>query len=43
MDWRNPKIHSDEKFKTWAACDEHLDYLSGYLEDRGFLLAVRAA
>jgi hypothetical protein len=43
IDWRNPKIHSGEKFKTWAACDEHLDYLRGYLDDRGFLLEVRAA
>jgi hypothetical protein len=36
--WRNPKIHLDERTKTWLACAEHLDFLIDYLEVRGFFL-----
>lgn len=36
--WRNPKIHSDDRRKTWLACDEHLDYLRDFLEARSFPL-----
>jgi len=36
--WANPRIHQDGKTKTWLACDEHLDYLKGFLTDRSFLL-----
>ena len=34
--WRNPRIHSPERRKTWAACDEHVDYLREYLAARDF-------
>jgi hypothetical protein len=35
--WNNPKLHPPERRKTWAACDAHRDYLSGFLTTRGFL------
>jgi hypothetical protein len=35
--WNNPKLHTPDRRKTWAACAEHLDYLSGFLTTRGFL------
>ena len=41
LDWRNPKIHSPERVKTWGVCDEHLEYLNEYLASRSFLLGVR--
>jgi len=39
--WRNPKIHTDGRTKTWQACAEHLDFLRDYLDARGFFLEVR--
>ena len=41
VDWRNPKIHSAEKVKSWATCGEHYDYFVSYLTIRGFFLATR--
>jgi len=38
--WRNPKIHAEERRKTWLACQEHLETLRGFLEARGFPLDV---
>ena len=35
--WNNPKLHTPERRKTWLACDEHREYLTGFLEVRGFL------
>ncbi|MDQ4006564.1 MAG: hypothetical protein M3211_00540 [Actinomycetota bacterium] len=35
--WNNPKIHPPERRKSWLACDEHRDHLSGFLAARGFL------
>jgi len=40
IDWRNPRIHSTDRVKTWLACDEHLDYLREFLAARDFPLAV---
>lgn len=34
--WRNPRIHSEDRVKTWLACDEHRDYLRDYLAARSF-------
>ncbi|MGO2659845.1 hypothetical protein [Mycetocola reblochoni] len=34
--WRNPAIHSEDRTKAWLACDEHLEYLDGFLRSRGF-------
>jgi hypothetical protein len=35
--WNNPKIHPDERRKTWLACDEHRARLAEFLSVRGFL------
>lgn len=40
--WRNPRIHGEERVKTWLACDEHVDYLRDYLATRDFPVAVTA-
>jgi hypothetical protein len=42
IDWRNPKIHSEDRRKTWVACDEHVGYLREFLAARSFPLDVRA-
>jgi hypothetical protein len=36
--WRNPKVHSPEREKVWAACDEHRGFLVDYLAARSFYL-----
>ena len=41
LDWRNPRIHTEDRVKTWLACPEHTDYLSEFLSLRDFPLAVR--
>jgi hypothetical protein len=38
--WNNPKIHPPERRKTWLACAEHRDHLTGFLSARGFLREV---
>lgn len=38
--WRNPKIHAEDRRKTWLACEEHLEYLREFLAARSFPLAV---
>ena len=40
IDWRNPRIHTGDRVKTWLACDEHVDYLRGFLESRSFPVSV---
>jgi len=42
VDWRNPRIHTGERFKTWLACDLHVDYLRDFLAARDFPLTVAA-
>jgi hypothetical protein len=37
LQWNNPKLHPPERRKTWLACDEHLAYLTEFLQVRGFL------
>lgn len=37
--WHNPKLHTDRR-KVWMACDEHVDYLTKFLQVRGFLASV---
>jgi hypothetical protein len=36
VQWRNPKIHSEDRVKVWLACDAHQDFFEGYLEQRNF-------
>nr|WP_246454451.1 hypothetical protein [Leucobacter denitrificans] len=40
--WRNPKIHSEDRKKTWLACEVHLKVLREFLSDRDFPLEVVA-
>ncbi len=42
LDWRNPRIHSIERVKTWLACDDHVDFLSEFLSLRDFPLTITA-
>lgn len=42
VDWRNPRIHSPDRRKTWVACDAHVEYLRGFLASRAFPVAVSA-
>ncbi len=35
--WNNPKLHTPDRRKVWTACDEHREYLSTFLDMRGFL------
>ena len=38
--WNNPKLHDPDYRKTWLACDQHRESLSGFLDVRGFLREV---
>jgi hypothetical protein len=38
--WNNPKLHPPERRKTWLACADHRESLSGFLSARGFLREV---
>ena len=40
--WRNPRIHSEDRVKTWLACADHEGYLVDYLASRGFPVMVTA-
>ncbi len=38
--WNNPKLHTPDRRKLWAACDEHRESLADFLRLRGFLRDV---
>lgn len=38
--WRNPKIHTADRRKTWLACEEHRETLASFLTDRSFPLEI---
>lgn len=40
VQWRNPRIHSEDRVKVWLACDDHQEYLREYLAARDFPVAV---
>lgn len=40
VNWRNPRIHGEDRVKVWLACDDHVDYLRDYLAGRDFPVAV---
>jgi len=40
IEWRNPRIHSADRRKTWVACDEHRDFLRDFLVTRDFPVEV---
>lgn len=35
--WNNPKIHTEDRRKTWLACEEHRGQLTDFLGARSFL------
>lgn len=41
IEWRNPRIHTGDRSKTWLACEEHVGYLRDFLEARSFPVDVR--
>ena len=41
IEWRNPRIHTGDRVKTWLACDEHVEVLREFLEARAFPVAVK--
>ncbi|WP_309617382.1 hypothetical protein [Salinibacterium sp.] len=40
VNWRNPRIHPENRVKVWLACDEHSQYLGDYLASRSFPVIV---
>ena len=38
--WNNPKLHTEDRRKTWLACDEHRQSLADFLGARSFLRDV---
>lgn len=38
--WNNPALHTPERRKLWAACEDHREHLSQFLGARGFLRDV---
>ena len=38
--WRNPRIHTGDRHKTWLACDDHVEVLRDFLAVRAFPLEV---
>lgn len=36
--WRNPRLHTGDRVKRWAACPAHEEHLAQFLDMRGFLL-----
>jgi hypothetical protein len=38
--WNNPKLHPEDRRKTWLACADHREWLGGFLSARGFLREV---
>jgi hypothetical protein len=43
VEWRNPKIHTEDRVKVWLACDDHVEYLREFLAARQFPVRVVAA
>jgi len=42
VNWRNPRIHPEDRVKVWLACDAHRASLADYLRTRGFPVLVSA-
>lgn len=40
--WNNPKVHTPDRLKSWAACPEHVVYLQDFLVARSFWKQTRA-
>ncbi|MFP3465421.1 hypothetical protein [Leifsonia sp. SIMBA_070] len=42
IEWRNPRIHAEDRVKVWLACDEHEEFLREFLAARDFPVRVVA-
>ena len=42
VNWRNPRIHTEDRVKVWLACYAHRGSLADYLGTRGFPVVVSA-
>lgn len=42
IEWNNPRIHEPGRIKIWLACEDHLEYLSGFLRARDFPVRIHA-
>jgi hypothetical protein len=42
VNWRNPRIHAQDRVKVWLACADHVDFLRDYLATRDFPVAIAA-
>jgi len=40
IEWRNPRIHAEDRVKVWLACDEHEEFLREFLAAREFPLRI---
>ena len=40
IEWRNPRIHSEDRVKVWLACVEDEEFLREFLAARDFPLRV---
>lgn len=40
IEWRNPRIHDADRVKIWLACEEHIEFLLGFLESRKFPVRI---
>ena len=40
VNWRNPRIHGEDRVKVWLACNEHRGFLHDYLAARDFPVVV---
>lgn len=40
IEWRNPRIHGEERIKIWLACTEHQEFLLAFLNSRDFPVRV---
>ena len=37
LQWNNPRLHTPQRRKVWAASSEHREHLAQFLRARGFL------
>lgn len=40
INWRNPKIHTADRVKQWAACEDHRDELYDFVTARDFPASI---
>ena len=40
IEWRNPKIHTEDRVKVWLACRDHREFLEDFLSSRDFPVNV---